>query len=359
MTNLRKSFIGIISATLTLSPALGLSATGVGMVALLTACKKEEPPPPPPPPPPPAPRDPDPVSFDALKTEVSMDARVSLANDLRIYDRSLALAGLEFASAFAAGADDFDALGEQMTEPTRQTLDDLVGTGDWFEVMDQVEAVRIVEFTQDPDVSTATERGTLYLAIQEPGVAYVLGWDARKGAGDKWVWSQAWSTPNERTRASDWDDASSDDLTVVVDADSGDSAASTSRKLAQAASSSDKAVYVAIELTIRFQNKMGAVELPMDQLFTRVGPTLGISPDEARSQYDSGKQAIEDADSIEDKIDPLVLRAIIDGAKMQMGLAMPAGIGEDLNEDSLFELLAEILDETPAKVREAYDNAAP
>jgi hypothetical protein len=358
MTNLRKSFIGLISATLTLSPALGLSATGVGMVALLTACKKEEPPPPPPPPPPPAPRDPDPVSFDAIKTEVTMDARVSLANDLRIFDRSLALAGLEFASAFAAGADDFDALGEHMTAPTRQTLDDLVGTGDWFEVMDQVEGVRVVEFTQDPDVSTTTERGTMYLAIQEPGVSYVLGWDASKGASGKWVWSQAWSTPNERTRASDWDDASSDDLTAVVIADSGDSSAAGSRKIAEAMGSSDKAVYVAVELTRKFMQKMGGMELPLDSLFTMMSPSMGMDPAKIREQYDSGKQAIADADSSEDKLDPMILRALVDGVKMQMEM-MPASADEQIDEDTLFEILSEILDETPAKVREMYDNAAP
>jgi hypothetical protein len=100
------------------------------------------------------------------------------------------------------------------------------------------------------------------------------------------------------------------------------------------------------------------MELPLDSLFTMMSPSMGMDPAKIREQYDSGKQAIADADSSEDKLDPMILRALVDGVKMQMEM-MPASADEQIDEDTLFEILSEILDETPAKVREMYDNAAP
>lgn len=369
MTNLRKNLTTLAAAAvLGVQPVATLALVATG-AAMLTACKKEEPPPPPPPPPPPAPVDPDRVMFSSLRSEMSIDPRVSLAEDLEVYDYTLAKAGLAFASAFAKGADDFDALGELMTEPTRNTLDELVGAGSWFDVLGEIESVRVVEFTQQPNVSEEAFSGTIFLALQEPGVSYVLGFSATKGAEDRWVWSQAWSTPLERARASDWDDADISELTEVVATADTSSKGANARRMAEALAGSDKMIYVAMELSLRLMPKLGIdQEFTIDQLLELTAPSLGMPASEVRSKYDAGKSAIENTGRGESKVDPAMLRGMIEGVKAQMEMQaqmmaqfMPDQAAEmnPLTDDMLFETLGEILDMTAADVKKMYDDAAP
>jgi hypothetical protein len=71
---------------------------------------------------------------------------------------------------------------------------------------------------------------TVYLAIQEPGDAYVLAWNGRK-TGSNWLFSAASSTAATRARASDFDFASSGELA----SGSGSSAAQVAAASAEAA----------------------------------------------------------------------------------------------------------------------------
>jgi hypothetical protein len=146
------------------------------------------------------------------------------------------------------------------------------------------------------------------------------------------------------------------DLTAVV-ADASDASGSNARRVSQALGGSDKTIYVAIELSMKLASELGGVEMDRTMFYAMMAPSLGMTADDIAKMYDSGKTAIEDTPRGEDKLEPAMLRQLVDGVKMQMEL-MP-GDGPEITEDMLFQALAEILEITPAQVREKYESAAP
>lgn len=170
--------------------------------AFFAGCEKKKPPPPPPPPPPrPEVVIPDKVEVQALLQQLGSDARVQFAPAAAPTDRSLAEGVIRLADALARG--DAPAMRGLLDRAGQAILDDLVGTGGWEDGTKSIEAVRVVRVNQSgyerPAASVAT-------AIQEPGGAYVLVWQASP-AGDGYVFSPRLASTAVKTRASEWDNA--------------------------------------------------------------------------------------------------------------------------------------------------------
>ncbi len=85
-----------------------------------------------------------------------------------------------------------------------RVLGQLDADGRWQESTARLEAVRVV-LTEETPVGPESMAAAVYLALQEPEGAYVLGWAAIK-VGDKWLFTGATATGATKRRASEWDD---------------------------------------------------------------------------------------------------------------------------------------------------------
>lgn len=145
------------------------AAITAATASCLIGCKKKEPPPPPPPPkqtytPPPPP--PEPVNVDVLVQSVGADARVQFPQQFAPVDEGFARAAIMLADSLARG--DESALRDVLTQPGQSVLDELIGTGGWYDSTENIEVVRIVELNEFAM--------TLTLAVQDPDGAYPLKW---------------------------------------------------------------------------------------------------------------------------------------------------------------------------------------
>ncbi|MEM7756216.1 MAG: hypothetical protein AAF297_11335 [Planctomycetota bacterium] len=194
--------------------AMAAAGLALGAVAFsMSGCGEEEPPPPPPPPPrtAPPPPPPDRVATEAFLEFESAHEAVQFPASAAPYDPSLARAIIAFASALAGG-DDL-AISEMLDPTGRAVLDQLVSSGEWFEVADAIETVRVVYLTQTPDETTNAGSARFVLAIKEQGDdAYVLGWDTARASGDTWAFAAFETTGQTRATASAWDSDSSGDF---------------------------------------------------------------------------------------------------------------------------------------------------
>lgn len=179
-----------------------LAAAAV-VAAVVAGCEKKKPPPAPAPAPPtrPAVVIPDKVEVQALLQQLGSDARVQFPQSAAPTDRSLAEGVIRLADALARG--DAPAMRGLLDRAGQAILDELVGTGGWEDGTKKIEAVRVVRVNQSgyerPTASVAT-------AIQEPGGAYVLVWQAAP-AGSNYVFSPRLASSGVKTRASEWDNA--------------------------------------------------------------------------------------------------------------------------------------------------------
>jgi hypothetical protein len=118
-------------------------------------------------------------------------------------DPSLATAVINLADAIARG--DSTRLGSMLLPDGKATLDLLTGDGSWDLAVKDIEAVRVVSLVPveggEPGQASA---GTVFLAIQDPGSAYVLGWSGVNADGS-WRFSATPSTGMTKRRASDFD----------------------------------------------------------------------------------------------------------------------------------------------------------
>ncbi|MDX2016960.1 MAG: hypothetical protein SFY95_04880, partial [Planctomycetota bacterium] len=112
--------------------ALALSVAAGALFSLAGCDKKEEvakaPPPPPPPPPPP-----EPVDIASVLRSVGADKRVQFPQDFAPVNAGLADAIVKFASSLAKG--DAQTFGSMLEASSRQTLDQLTGSGEWEEAV--------------------------------------------------------------------------------------------------------------------------------------------------------------------------------------------------------------------------------
>lgn len=182
-----------------------LSVCGMATVALtvsLGGCEKPPPPPPPPPPKVEAPPPPEPIKIDSVLAEVRPDARVQFPQERAPVDASLAKAVIELANGFAKG--DSAKVGTMLDPVSKVTLDKLVADGSFEDVAKKLEGVRIVCLEEGGTSESKSSSGSLVLAFQEPGSAYVLSWTATR-AGEQWVFAASPSTSVSKTRAAEWD----------------------------------------------------------------------------------------------------------------------------------------------------------
>jgi len=101
----------------------------------------------------------------------------------------------------------------------KQSLDQLTGDGSWEEATQKIEAVRVVNLTDLAPPSSAADptmtMANVYVAVQEPGTAYLFGgWIANR-AGDKWVFTAVPSAKMNKKRASDFDSESAVSLAGI------------------------------------------------------------------------------------------------------------------------------------------------
>ncbi len=169
---------------------------------MLTGCKKPPPPPPPPPVVAPPPPPPEPVVLDPIIAEAKPDARMQFPQERAPVDPTLAKAVIAFADGLAKA--DASKVGATMDPLTKQVLDQLSSSGAFEDEMKKAEAIRVVHLTETTIEDTNATGAQLVLAIQDPGVSYVLGWNAVK-VNEAWVFSATPTTANTRPRASDWD----------------------------------------------------------------------------------------------------------------------------------------------------------
>ena len=117
-------------------------------------------------------------------------------------DPTLAKAVIAFANGLAKA--DAAKVGATMDPLTKQVLDQLSSSGAFEDEMKKAEAIRVVLLAETTIEDTNATGAQLVLAIQDPGVSYVLGWTAVK-VNEAWVFSATPTTANTRPRASDWD----------------------------------------------------------------------------------------------------------------------------------------------------------
>lgn len=186
----------------------------VTMVALpstmMTACSPPPPPPAPPPAPPPPPPPAEPIQIDPLMQSVKPDQRVQFPQVAAPVDETLARAVIKLCESMVKG--DSGAMGAMLDPAGRGILDRLVGSGEWDETTQKIQAIRVVNIINLGDPTSAQmSAANVYLAVQEPGKAYVLAWLASR-AGDTWVFSGNVSTSMTKARASEFDGLSEDAL---------------------------------------------------------------------------------------------------------------------------------------------------
>ncbi|HLP84370.1 MAG TPA: hypothetical protein VK157_08465 [Phycisphaerales bacterium] len=197
---------------------LALTGGGVGVagIAMLTGCEKKAPPPPPPPPPPApvTPPAPEPVTVSKVLSDLKPDPRVQFPQEVAPVDEELARAVVNLANAVAKG--DSDALRDMLSGEAQVTLDGLVNSGEWDEATSKIEGVRVLRIRDNaPTGNQAMNDATVWLAVQEPGSAYVMGWSARNASGS-WKFDGAAATNAVKPRAQDFAGLGDSELTAVV-----------------------------------------------------------------------------------------------------------------------------------------------
>ncbi len=172
----------------------------VMMAGLVGLSGCEKPPPPPPPPPPPkkeAPPPPQPIEVGPILSEMKPDARVQFPQERAPIDEGMARATIQLADALARG--DAKKLESLLEGESKSVLSSLVASGGWDEGTKKIEAVRITLMSETGDGG-----GQVVTAIQEPGAAYALVWQASK-VGESFVFKALPAVDEVQRRATDWD----------------------------------------------------------------------------------------------------------------------------------------------------------
>ncbi|MBS0188238.1 MAG: hypothetical protein JSS51_09225 [Planctomycetes bacterium] len=181
---------GVLLATLLASGVVGV-----------TGCGEKKPPPkpvaPPPPPPPPAPKQ---IDVSSLLQTSKADKRVQFPQEKAPVDDVVALSVIDLASSIAKG--DSKAMSNLMVNVGKDVLDQLLSSGQWEEATSKIEAVRVVELAAP---GAKPESFTVSLAIQEPGVAYLVRFTGTQNNG-KYVFTGMPGGRKTHPRANQFDD---------------------------------------------------------------------------------------------------------------------------------------------------------
>lgn len=186
----------------------------VTMVALpstmMTACSPPPPPPAPPPAPPPPPPNAEPIQIDPLMQSVKPDQRVQFPQVAAPVDESLARATIKLCEAIVKG--DSSTMSGMLDPAGRAILERLIASGEWEDTTQKIQAIRVVNIINLGDLTSAQmSAANVYIAVQEPGRAYILAWLASR-AGDTWIFSGNVATKMTKARASEFDGLSEEEL---------------------------------------------------------------------------------------------------------------------------------------------------
>lgn len=349
--------------------SLGMMALGTVPSLVLTGCEEAPPPPPPPPtPPPPPPPSPDPVDLAPLMRGI--DARVQFPEAKAPYDASLAEAVIAFAAAFASGDD--AALGGALDNTMRGILDSMIADDTWYESTEEIEAVRVVFMSQEPDVDEDANYGEFVLAIQEPGGAYTLGWSASETDGG-WVMNSLETVDLTLPRAADWDGDSLGQYQSAMGWNAGGGVQDIGLSPADFGADLFEPEYAALvqrEPIVVYLDVEGGKKLFPGIVGTMPNADEGImriismrtNLDAARVKelYEEGKQAVEngrlpEASAIKEMVDS----GLEEQESVELDLLpdelKPQGVPE--TKEEMFAFLAELLGKSASDIERLYNSA--
>jgi hypothetical protein len=329
-------------------------AAGLALLPItLVGCGKEEPPPPPPPAPrntaPPPPPPPDQVRVADILREVDADARVQFPQEQAPYDRSLAEAVIVLAGSIAAG-DDL-AMAPVLDPAGRAVLDQLVASGEWYDATGEIEGVRIVFVSQSPDENTEASAAKVVLAVQDPGEAYVLAWNATN-AGDGWRFSAEPSTGQTKARASEWDADTMAAFSASAGMGGGRGLGSGDSfdSMTSAVLSDPPTIYFAVEISRQLAKVLG-VELSDEELFGPIAQGAGMSEERALELYTRGRLASRENGQ---QADPAVVGPFIMSAR-----AIGQATGVEVTDEQLIEAIAAVYQIDESEARAYFEEAQP
>lgn len=333
-----------------MAPALAIVAAG----GLLIGCKKPKPAPPPPPPPPPrvvAPPRPDPVNISGVLTAVGADQRVQFPQQRAPEDEALAKAVAQFAGALAKGSS--REFGTYLADESRSILDDLVADGRWEEGVAGIEAVRVVHMTTqmvEREGAMVVSGAQFVLAIQEPGEAYTLGWQARPRGEDGWQFAAIETGGDTKSRASEWD---SDSITAFRGSGGQGGQGRGGRAgggMDMAAIADPLTFYCVSEISMRIVEAMGISGGTRDMMMAQMEAADREKFNTGKAQYDTGaKPTPAQAETVYQLVG-------MTAGMMRMASAM--GQGTTLTDDQIAAIVAEVLGQDVATVKAKLSAAA-
>ncbi len=332
----------------------GAIVAGLALLPItLVGCGKEEPPPPPPPPPrdtaPPPPPVPDRVRVADVLREIDADARVQFPQEQAPYDRSLAEAVVVLAGSIASG-DDL-AMAPVLDPAGRAVLDQLVASGEWYDATGAVEGVRVVYLSQSPDENTEARGGEVVLAVQEPGEAYVLAWNATN-AGEGWRFSAQPSTGQTKARASEWDADTMGAFSPAAGSgsDGGGLGMGGGDAMGAMLLADPPLVFFAVEI-FRQLGKVMDMDLSEDEVLDPIAQMAGVSTERVLEVYTEGRLANRERGV---KADPAEVGQFIQSARM-IGAAM----GTVVTDEQVIEAIAAVYQIDEAEARAYFEEAQP
>lgn len=182
-----------------------ITALLAGSITTLSGCGDSKPKPkpvaPPPPPPPPPPKQ---IDAGALLQTMRADQRIQFPNEKAPGDESVARSVIDLATAIVKGDD--KAMGDLLVSTGKDVLDSLTASGAWDDATAKIEAIRVVELAAPGEKPPSF---SVSLAVQEPGIAYVMRFSATLDNGT-YKYTGLPGGRLTRTRANQFDDGKFD-----------------------------------------------------------------------------------------------------------------------------------------------------
>jgi len=278
------------------------------------------------------------------------DARVQYPQEHAPTDETAARAVISLANALAKG--DASAMGALLVADAKADLNSLTGSGDWAEATGRIEGVRVVGLNNLGDSMTAQmNSATVYLAIQEPGRSYILGFYAER-TGDAWLFAGSPATRETRARAMDFDGMSSGELGDPARAGSGGALVAALPGGGPAAgmgSMADKMAAAAYLMYTVPERIMRDAQMPFDASAAKAqAAAMGADASMLDTLLKQGKSAIDKGVLPEDAI---IVQAV------DIGKQIAATTAGKINDDRVIQIVSNILQIPENRVRSIYDKA--
>jgi len=274
-----------------------------------------------------------------------VDARVQFPDGKAPYDVSLAEATISFAGALAAGDD--AAMGGMLDNSSRGILDSMLADGTWFDATDEIEAVRVVFMTQQPDGGDTADFSEFVLAIQKPGEAYTLGWSASNTDGG-WVMSPISTVDLTLPRASDWD---ADSIGAYESERGWGSGGAPGGNPLGGAGFAEPNIPMALYVMQQMGEKLAGADLPagmsLSDAFVQGLVMSGqATEDEAKKMLADGEAAVRRGEKPSTADAKMIIGSLLTTAQM-------AGMPWD--EAQLLKVMADVVGISESEMREIYE----